>query len=57
MGGLGSSGHTLARYGLEILYQCDKMVRNKSQKVLRTNFYVCRSYRGKYGRREPFRPE
>ena len=57
MGGLGSSGHTLARYGLEILYQCDKRVRNKSQKVLRTNFYVCRSYRGKYGRREPFRPE
>ena len=57
MGGLDSSGHTLARYGLEILYQCDKRVRNKSQKVLRTNFYVCRSYRGKYGRKEPFWPE
>ena len=34
-------------YGLEILHQYDKRVRTKSQKVLRDNSHVCRSYRGK----------
>ena len=37
-------------YGLEILHQCDKRVKTKSQKVLGANPYVCRSYRAKTGR-------
>ena len=38
------------RYCIEILQQCGKRVKTKSQKVLETNFYVCRSYRRKPGR-------
>ena len=34
---------------LEILHQCGKRVKTKSQKVLGANSYVCRSYRGKTG--------
>ena len=41
---------TGARYGLEILRQCGKMVKTKSQKVLSPNSYVCRGWRGKSGR-------
>ena len=37
-------------YGLEVLHKCGKMVKTKSQKVLGTNSYVCRSYRRKTGR-------
>ena len=51
------SFRTGTRYGLEILDQCDKSVRNISQKVLRAHLYLCRSYRGKSGRVEPFWPE
>ena len=40
---------TAFRYGLETLHQCGKRVKTKSQKVLRANSYVCRSYRGKTG--------
>ena len=47
---------TGARYKLEILYQCSKRVKSKSQKVLEANSYVSRSYRGKPGRRGPFCP-
>ena len=35
--------------GLEILHQCGKRVKTKSQKVLGANSYVCRSYRRKTG--------
>ena len=38
-------------YGLEILLQCGKRVKTKSQTVLRANSYVCRSNRRKTGRR------
>ena len=41
---------TGTRFCLEISSQCDKRVKNKSQKVLGANFYFCRSYRGKAGR-------
>ena len=37
-------------YKLEILQHCGKRVNTKSQKVLETNSYVCRSYRAKTGR-------
>ena len=37
-------------YGLKILHQWDKRIYAKSQKVLRINFYVCRSYREKTGK-------
>ena len=37
------------RYGFEILYQCGKRVKTKSQKVLGSNFYVCRRYIEKTG--------
>ena len=40
---------TGTRYGLKVLRQCGKRVKNKSQKVLGVNSYVCRSYRGKTG--------
>ena len=39
---------TGTRYGLEMLQQCDKKVKTKSQKVLRANSNVCRSYRKSY---------
>ena len=42
---------TDTRYGLEFLHQCGKSIKTESQKVLGTNSYVCRSYRGKTGRR------
>ena len=38
------------RYGLAILYQCEKRVKTKKHKVFWANSYVCRSYRGKTGR-------
>ena len=37
-----------------VLRQCGKRVKIKSQKLLEANSYVCRSYRGKTGRREGF---
>ena len=36
-------------YGVEILQQCDKRVKTKSQKVLGANSSVCRGYRKKTG--------
>ena len=46
--GLGSSSIIWDwHYKLEILHQCGKRVKTKRQKVLRADFYVCRSYRGK----------
>ena len=42
-------GVTLGRK-IEILHQCGKRVKTKSQKVLGGNSYICRSYRGKTGR-------
>ena len=41
-------------YGLEILQQRGKRVKSKSQTVLGASSYVCRSYRGKTSREEPF---
>ena len=41
---------TGTRSELEILHQCGKRVKNKSQKVLGDNSYVCKSYMGKTGR-------
>ena len=35
---------------VEILHQCGKRVKTKSQNVLGGNSYICRSYRGKTGR-------
>ena len=43
-------------YGLEILHQCGKRAKTKSQKVLGANSYDCRSYRGKSGRGGLFAP-
>ena len=37
------------RYDLDVLQQCGKRVKTKSQKVLGAKSYVCRSYRGKTG--------
>ena len=37
-------------YGLEILNQCLKRVKTKSQKVLWANSYICTSYKRKTGR-------
>ena len=37
---------TATRYGLEILHQCDKRIKNKSQNVWGANSYLYRSYRG-----------
>ena len=34
---------TSIMYGLEILHQCGKSIKTKSQKVLETSFYVCKS--------------
>ena len=42
---------TGTRYGLEILHQCGRKLKTKSQKkFLEGNSYVCRSYREKTGR-------
>ena len=41
---------TGTRHGIEILHQCSKGVKTKSQKFFEVNFYVCRSYKGKAGR-------
>ena len=41
---------TGTRYKLEILHQSVKRVKNKSQKFLEANSYICRSYRGRTGR-------
>ena len=57
-GGLGSRLITLnvwplrmtLRYDLEILQECGKRPKTKSQDVLGANSYVCRSYREKTGR-------
>ena len=38
------------QYGLQTLRHCSKKVKTKSQKVLETNSYVCRSYKGKIGK-------
>ena len=38
---------TDTRYEREILCQCGKRVKTKSQKVFGANSYVCRSYWGK----------
>ena len=38
------------QYGLQTLRHCGKKVKTKSQKVLETNSYVCRSYKGKIGK-------
>ena len=37
-------------YDLENLHKRDKRVVTKSQKIFGANSYVCRSYRGKFGR-------
>ena len=34
---------TSIMYGLEILHQCGKSIKTKSQKVLEASFYVCKS--------------
>ena len=47
---------TGTRYKLEILHQCGKKVKSKSQKVCGANSYVCRSYREKTGIGGPFCP-
>ena len=44
---------TGTRYKLEILHQSVKRVKNKNQKVLGANSYVCRGYSGKTGRGPP----
>ena len=44
------------RYGLEILLQCGKKVKTKSQKVLGANSNICRSYKEKTGR-DAFLPQ
>ena len=41
-------------YGLEILHECDEIVKTKIQKVLGPNSYVCRGFRGKTGGVIPF---
>ena len=51
-GGLGSS----SRYKLEILHQFGKRAKSKIHYVLGANSYVCRSCRGKTGRRTFFVP-
>ena len=48
---------TSTSYELEILNKCGKSVKNKSQKVLGPNSYVCRSYRGKTGSGDFCHPE
>ena len=40
---------TRFEYGLENLDQCDKRVKTESQKVLRNDFYIWKSYSGKTG--------
>ena len=42
------------RYKLELLHQCGKKLKTKSQKVLWTNSYVCRRYSGNTGSEEKF---
>ena len=39
----------MTRYGLEILYHCEKRVKTKSQKVLGANSNNCRDHSGKNG--------
>ena len=43
-------------YDLENLHKRDKRVVTKSQKIFGANSYVCRSYRGKFGRWGLFGP-
>ena len=43
---------TGTRYKLEILQQCEKKVKTKSQIVLEAKSYVSRTYMGKTGRRD-----
>ena len=45
----GGLGLTSTRYDLEVLHQCGRGVKTKSQKSLGGNSNVCRSYRGKTG--------
>ena len=40
---------TGSMHDLEILHQCAKKVKARSQKILGANSYICRSYRGKSG--------
>ena len=40
------------RYELEILHQCGKRVKTKSQMVFGVSFEVCRSCRGKTSRKD-----
>ena len=47
---------TGTRYGLEILHQCGKKIKTKSQEVLGSNPNVSRSYREKTGRGALFGP-
>ena len=37
-----------------IIHQSGKKIKSKSQKCFRTNFYVCRSYRGRISKTEAF---
>ena len=46
---------TGTRYDREILHKCGKKVETESQKILRCNPFICRSYSGKIGR-EAFLP-
>ena len=46
--GIGSTSQTGTRYGLEILQQCGKRAKTRSQEVLGANSHVCKSYRGKW---------
>ena len=41
---------TGTKFSFDVLHQCGKRVKTKSQKVLEANLYVCRSYRGKTGK-------
>ena len=41
---------TGSSYDLEILHQCGKIVKIKSQKAFWANSYVCRIYRKKSGK-------
>ena len=45
---------TGTKYRLEILHQCGKSVKTKSQKVLGVNSDVCRSYTGECRREGHF---
>ena len=41
---------------LQILHKCGKKVENKGLSVLRANSYVCRSCKGKIGKKSLFAP-